>query len=107
MDIHKNEKDELRLWAKDDIVPSDLQELCKQAATSIATLQERIKELEAENKRLSRDCGCVESLCDSMDEFGEPMKDTQWTNLGERIYEIVVEQSQRIKELETIIKERK
>ena len=47
MDIHKNEKDELRLWAKDDIVPSDLQGLCKQAATSIAKLQERIKELEA------------------------------------------------------------
>ena len=38
MDVHKNEKDELRLWAKDDIVPGDLQELCKQAATSITRL---------------------------------------------------------------------
>ncbi len=46
MDIHKNEKNELRLWAKDDIVPGDLQELCKQAATSITKLQKRIKELE-------------------------------------------------------------
>lgn len=47
MDKHKNEKAELKLWAKDDIVPSDLQGLCKQAATSIAKLQKRITELEA------------------------------------------------------------
>ena len=58
------------------------------------------KGLVIENERLARDCICVKSLCDSMDEFGEPMKDAQWTNLGERIYEIVVEQLQRIKELE-------
>jgi len=48
MDVHKNEKSELRLWAKDGHLPGDLQELCKQAATSINKLQERNKELEAE-----------------------------------------------------------
>lgn len=67
-------------------------------------LEERIKDLEAENKRLNKDYGCVKSLCDSMDEFGEPMKDTHWTNLGERIYEIVVEQASKIKELESDLK---
>jgi len=46
MDIHKNEKNELRLWAKNDIVPSDLQGLCTQAASSIVKLQERIEEFE-------------------------------------------------------------
>jgi hypothetical protein len=66
----------------------------------IEALKKRIIELETENKRLSRDYNCVDSLCNSMDEFGEPMKDTRWTNLGERIYEIVVEQLQQIKELE-------
>jgi SMC interacting uncharacterized protein involved in chromosome segregation len=63
----------------------------------------RIEELETENKRLQNDHNCVASLCDSIDEFGEPMKDTQWTNLGERIYEIVVELYDKIKELEAEI----
>lgn len=56
MDIHKNEKSELRLWAKDDIVPRDLQALCKQAATSISKLQKRIKELEALRDTVSISC---------------------------------------------------
>jgi len=63
MDIHKNEKNELRLWSKDDIVPSDLQGLCKQAAGSIAKLQKRIKELE---ERLLKHLKghSLEAICD-------------------------------------------
>lgn len=31
--------EELKLWAKDDIVPADLQELCKQSAHKLIQLQ--------------------------------------------------------------------
>ena len=47
MSNHKNEITELRLWAKDDIVPTDLQGLCKVAANSI-------KALRAENEQLKK-----------------------------------------------------
>lgn len=39
MSNHENEIAELRLWAKDDIVPQDLKDLCKTAAGSIEDLQ--------------------------------------------------------------------
>jgi len=45
MDKYKNKKAELRAWAKDDIVPSDLQWLCNATA-------EIIEQLQAENKKL-------------------------------------------------------
>ena len=68
MDIHKNEKSELRLWAKNDIVPSDLQELCKQAAASIAKLQ-------AENKRLREAFGLARSMVLSGEEMTPQAKE--------------------------------
>ena len=39
----KNEKSELLLWAKDDIVPTDLQVLCKSAANSIKQLETKLE----------------------------------------------------------------
>lgn len=89
MGIHKNEKDELRLWAKNDIVPRDLQELCKQAATSIAKLQERIKEFEDNNIDFTKEWRI---------KHGEPL------NYNERIVnsacDIIDRQTERITELE-------
>jgi len=64
----------------------------KKSEIGLANNKQRIIDRQAEQiKELEKDCNCVKSLCDSMDEFGEPMKDTQWTKLGERIYEIVAE----------------
>lgn len=54
--------------------------------------------------RLEADCSCVKALCDSMDEFGKPMKDTQWTELGEHIYEIVAEQVAEVKRLKEALR---
>lgn len=62
-------------------------------------LQSTIAEQESEIERLQKDYNCVESLCNSIDEFGEPLKDNQWTDLGERTYEIVAEQAEEIKGL--------
>lgn len=75
-----------------EVVLANEKSIAAKAYTACSNYQQRIKELE-------RDYVFVESLCDYMDEFGEPMKDTQWTKLGERIYEIVAEQADRIKEL--------
>ncbi len=43
MDKYANKKAELRAWAKDDIVPSDLQWLCTVAADIIERLQVEIE----------------------------------------------------------------
>ena len=48
MDKYKNKKAELRAWAKDDIVPTDLQWLCKAIAEIIEHLQ---AELEKEQEK--------------------------------------------------------
>lgn len=45
----KNIVNELKLWSKDDIVPSDLQEICLKAAKKIESLEEDSKMLEALN----------------------------------------------------------
>ena len=46
MDKYKNKKAELRAWAKDDIVPTDLQWLCKASADIIGQLQGKVEQLE-------------------------------------------------------------
>ena len=57
-DKYKNKKAELTAWSKHDIVPSDLQWLCKAAVEIIAHLQgdkirlfKRVQELERNNAK--------------------------------------------------------
>lgn len=62
-DKYKNKKAELRAWAKDDIVSTDLQWLCNATA-------EIIEQLQAENKKLKESinhfmqCDCMCKYCD-------------------------------------------
>jgi hypothetical protein len=44
MDKYKNKKAELRAWAKDDIVPADLQWLCTASAETIEILQAELEQ---------------------------------------------------------------
>ena len=87
MDVHKNEKTELRLWAKDDIVPGDLQELCKQAATSINKLQEQIKNLEADIKIKQSVCETIEKELTEINEKLKKQIEELETALGEIVTE--------------------
>lgn len=57
---------ELWLWAKDDIVPSDLQGLCKQSAKKLKQLQAGIDrmatQIDEQNKEKKRLKECLEEI---------------------------------------------
>ena len=57
---------EVRGWAKDDIVPGDLQKICKRSATKLGTL-------EAENKRLKAGLEIIDAIARNAAKLTSPL----------------------------------
>ena len=57
----------------------------------IARLASKLMEANKRNERLQKDIDCINQLCDSYDEFGEPFKESGWPFLSERVFGIVTE----------------
>ena len=76
-----------------------IQKLYGNTMKSLFSAEQGIKELEAENKRQWENINCIDSLCNSMDEFGEPHKEEKWPFLSERVHSIICDLLTEIKEL--------
>ncbi|HDZ27258.1 hypothetical protein LCGC14_1134240 [marine sediment metagenome] len=77
-------------------------DFAKETSRILKTKIQRITELAAENKRHQKNVNCIDSLCNSMDEFGEPHKEEKWPFLSERVHSIICDLLTEIKEFEAL-----